>query len=162
MSTRPELPDVKTLAGGHCFNRGATNMNKKSASSFYLSVQGFATLVLYYFYAKHIVKGQRRDAGEEKKQAWECQRRMCTCACTYMYIYVCACVCDHECKSMLCVCLAGVEACLRCMLCSLRSGVLRPGWGGGAACDRAGGRRGAKERGHIHIHRIGHAHVNHF
>lgn len=65
------------------------------------------------------------------------------------------CLCERVCLFS-----AGVKLCLLCMLCSLRSGDLC--LGGGGAGERAGGRPGAKERGHIHIHRIGHAHVNHF
>lgn len=88
--------------------------------------------------------------------------RACVHAC--MYIYLCMCAYDYESNSLVCVCV--------CM-CVFRGGktlspvhaVLIEKWclvPRGAASERAGGRPGAKERGHIHIHRIGHAHVNHF
>lgn len=59
----------------------------------------------------------------------------------------------------MCVCVSPLHAVLIQKYC------LVPGGGGvgvGATGMGAGGRPGAKERGHIHIHRVGHAHVNHF
>lgn len=84
------------------------------------------------------------------------------CACMYVYIFVHVIMSVIPCCVYVCVC-----------MCIFRGGktlspmhaVLIEKWclvPRGAARERAGRRPGAKERGHIHIHRIGHAHVNHF
>lgn len=82
------------------------------------------------------------------------------CACMYVYIFV------HVIMSV-------IPCCVCVCMCVFRGGktlspmhaVLIEKWclvPRGAARERAGGQPGTKERGHIHIHRIGHAHVNHF
>lgn len=81
------------------------------------------------------------------------------CLHVHTFARVCACVPVIMVAPLLPVCLCVSYACCA------HSEVVSCAWGGveeGAACMRAGGRPGAKERGHIHIHRVGHAHVNHF
>lgn len=84
----------------------------------------------------------------------------CVSACMYIYAYMCA--YDYECNALTCVwvCVfSGGWSSVSFARCAHWE-VVSSAWGG--AGERAGRRPGAKERGHIHIHRIGHAHVNHF
>lgn len=92
------------------------------------------------------------------------------CASVYVCMHVC--IYMHACVPMImsvipwcvceCVCVfSGGEAVSPMHAVLIEKWCLVPGGGVGAG-ERAGGRPGAKERGHIHIHRIGHAHVNHF
>lgn len=82
------------------------------------------------------------------------------CLHTHTFAHMCACVPVIMAAWLLRVCLCVSYACCA------HSEVVSCAWGGavgeGAARMRAGGRPGAKERGHIHIHRVGHAHVNCF
>lgn len=87
--------------------------------------------------------------------------RVHACIC----IYICACVSMIMSVIPWCVCVSACVFLIGGETLSPIHAVLIEKWclvPGGAASKRAGGRPGSKERGHIHIHRIGHAHVNHF
>ncbi len=72
----------------------------------HLSLQAFTSPFFFYFYVKHIVKGQWREAAGKKR---EHERVgcviLCMCACMYVYMRACVptimsviprCVCMHE------------------------------------------------------------------
>lgn len=63
-------------------------MNYKS-DYFFTSVFRLLLLPFFYFYVKHIVKGQWRETGE-KKQKHESRVRASMCVC--IRVYICACV----------------------------------------------------------------------
>lgn len=82
----------------------ATNMNCKSESAF-TPVSGLFSTPSFYFYVKHIVKGQRRVAEVQKQ---EHERVECVCV-SHTWPCACMCVCDYECHSLMRVCECGGE-----------------------------------------------------
>ena len=165
MPTSPRLPHTKTQTRGHSFIRGVTNMNYKSESSFTSVFRLSLPPFFFYFYVKHIVKGQWREAAEKEARAWE--SRVCFCVCVHACRYMCACVpvimsaipwcvctCVYVC-AFVCVCVCvqrgwGCVSCARCahwevVSCALGGGVVVVVGVGVPARGQAGGQAPKKE-----------------